>query len=292
MLISSNTTEAPDVSEKGCICLRRLCENWGTIVTFGLIIIWGSIYVFIFLGCHVTTERLAAYLGIFLPFLLKLVLLLWSYFVTLLTPPRPIPARFKLSEGEWEMLEHLVDSPADQQEFVGQLAADRQISITNPNGQISVCRPCRQLKPERAHHCRRCRTCVMRMDHHCPWFNNCIHFHNYRGFFCTLFYTTLIFAYVAISVLLYYTVIPQWQLQSLDLYVAVLVMVALSAVCCIVLGSFFVYHVFLSSNNRTHIENLNPETKSLFNLGSSWKNFQVLQFVFFWWLFRISLNQS
>lgn len=275
-MFSSNTSEATDTTEKGCTCLRRLGNHWGTIVSGALVIICGGTYIFLFLGAHVTTQRTGAYFTILVPFVFILILLVWSYLLTLFTSPRRVPSRFKLSEGEWNMLEQLVDAPTDQQEFVSRLAADRQIVIAVPNGQINVCRPCRQLKPERTHHCRRCRTCVMRMDHHCPWFNNCIHFHNYRSFFCTLFYTTLIFAYVAVSILWYYTAAFQWHLQSTELHEAVLALVAVSAVGSLVMGAFSFYHFYLSCNNRTHIENLNPDTNRLFSLGSSWKNFKVV----------------
>lgn len=41
-------------------------------------------------------------------------------------------------------------------------------------GKLRYCAPCRQFKPDQAHHCHMCHRCVYRMDHHCPWINNCV----------------------------------------------------------------------------------------------------------------------
>ncbi|OQR69173.1 putative palmitoyltransferase ZDHHC20 isoform X2-like, partial [Tropilaelaps mercedesae] len=260
-MISSSIGTAYVEDEKDRTYLQTLYANWGTVLTMALVVVWGGIYVFLFLVVHVTYEQTNTFVGIVVPFLVLLGMLLWSFFLTSLTSPRPIPLQYKLTDVEWEAFERLVESPSTQEEFVSRLVSERQLFMMGPNRQINVCRSCRQLKPDRTHHCRRCKMCVMRMDHHCPWFNNCIHFHNYHSFFCTLFYTGLTFAYVVVTVLLFYTIKFKWQLSSLAYYEPVLILVAVSTLCCLMVMSFFFYHMYLSAKNRTHIENLSSDQK-------------------------------
>ena len=62
-----------------------------------------------------------------------------------------------------------------------------------------LCNSCLRWKFERSHHCRICRKCVLKMDHHCPWVSNCIGLRNYKYFFLTNYYGTILSFFISIS---------------------------------------------------------------------------------------------
>lgn len=47
---------------------------------------------------------------------------------------------------------------------------------TKFDGGRRICRKCRALKPDRAHHCSTCNRCVLKMDHHCVYINKYVSF--------------------------------------------------------------------------------------------------------------------
>lgn len=62
--------------------------------------------------------------------------------------------------------------------------------------EVTKCRRCGKLRPERTHHCRICNRCILKYDHHCPWINQCVGLHNERHF-------VLFLCYLALSTLCY-----------------------------------------------------------------------------------------
>ncbi|CAA0825331.1 Probable protein S-acyltransferase 15 [Striga hermonthica] len=117
-----------------------------------------------------------------------------------------------------------------------------------------LCDKCSVHKPPRAHHCRVCRMCVLRMDHHCSWINNCVGLKNYKSFLLLLFYATAGSTYSAI-VIICCTLEKNWD--SIDNHPAKILHVVcgvMSIGVSLVLGSFLVWHIFLTCRNMTTIE--------------------------------------
>ncbi|KAF8073936.1 DHHC palmitoyltransferase-domain-containing protein [Lyophyllum atratum] len=131
------------------------------------------------------------------------------------------------------------------------------IDFDNPAG---WCRKCWAPKPERTHHCSTCGRCVLKMDHHCPWLgSNCIGHRTYPAFLHFLLSITLLATYLAVlsfSALWYafnnpYTV-------NMDTPIHELILGFVGIIFCFVIGSFFLYHVYLVSTNQTTLENISP----------------------------------
>ena len=59
-----------------------------------------------------------------------------------------------------------------------------------PSAAHNICRVCRMVRPQRAHHCRVCNRCVLRMDHHCYWVDTCVGQGNHKFFLGFLFFAT------------------------------------------------------------------------------------------------------
>jgi palmitoyltransferase ZDHHC2/15/20 len=70
-------------------------------------------------------------------FHLSLLMLLWSFFKTMLTDPGVVPPLWGFYMGDSE------------------------------NKRRRYCLMCHVFKPERCHHCSACNRCVLNMDHHC-----------------------------------------------------------------------------------------------------------------------------
>ncbi|KFK30666.1 hypothetical protein AALP_AA6G012100 [Arabis alpina] len=187
-----------------------------------------------------------------------LIMLLWSYLITVFTDPGSVPEHFRRELGD--NLE--AGNSNDQGGF----------------GSLGYCPKCRNVKPPRCHHCSVCQRCVLKMDHHCVWIVNCVGARNYKFFLLFLFYTFLE-TMLDIVVLL-----PSFikffgqaikhssspgNLASLVLAFVLNLAFVLSLLC------FVVMHISLLSSNTTSVEvhEKNGEVRWKYDLGKK-KNFE------------------
>ncbi|GLB38623.1 putative DHHC palmitoyltransferase family protein [Lyophyllum shimeji] len=131
------------------------------------------------------------------------------------------------------------------------------IDFDNPGG---WCRKCWAPKPERTHHCSTCGRCVLKMDHHCPWLGSkCIGHRTYPAFLHFLCSVTLLAIYIAIISAsgLWYAFNNPYNMND---YTPIheLILVFTGIIFTFVIGSFFLYHVYLVSTNQTTLENISP----------------------------------
>jgi hypothetical protein len=119
----------------------------------------------------------------------------------------------------------------------------------------SYCSLCQQYKPARTHHCSDCQKCCLKMDHHCVWLNNCVGFGNYKFFYLTSFYGTLLCALVFATLLQ----ILIWQLSTSQLignsvqFLILTVFAGVLGLGCLVL---FGFHTYIITKGRTTIEEI------------------------------------
>eukprot|EP00039_Didymoeca_costata_P007918 m.105404 g.105404 ORF g.105404 m.105404 type:complete len:320 (+) comp13873_c1_seq1:954-1913(+) len=203
---------------------------------------------------------------------LVLILMMWSYWRTIMTRVKSIPTDFKLDALE---LRSLMD-----EETVPESVSVRKLPIKtrNSEGGLKFCTRCRGLKPDRAHHCSICGTCVLKMDHHCPWVNNCVGFHNYK-FFCLFLFWTMVYITILVATSL------KWFLLfikggDLDIGDEGLTMEAISLPLLFIIAIVFgfsvsalgFFHTYLTLRNKTTIDSFRDEnfvkpTKRGWDLG-------------------------
>ncbi|KAK7468920.1 palmitoyltransferase for Vac8p [Stygiomarasmius scandens] len=122
------------------------------------------------------------------------------------------------------------------------------------------CRACWAPKPERTHHCSFCGRCVLKMDHHCPWLGNrCIGHRTYPAFLHFILCITLLASYIAsISAhAFYYSITHPYNVDEMT-PVHELLLAFAGVVFTLVIGSFFLYHLYLVTTNQTTLENISP----------------------------------
>ncbi|KAN0100355.1 DHHC palmitoyltransferase domain containing protein [Tylopilus felleus] len=168
------------------------------------------------------------------PFDALALMLLWNYYLCIVTDPGRVP------DG-WEP------------DFL----AGEGYEVKKLTGGPRHCRSCAKYKPPRSHHCRQCNRCVLRMDHHCPWVNNCIGYFNYGHFLRFLFYVDVTCTYHLSMVTRrvmdtmntrYYN-----DLSGFDFLLVVLNYVFVVPVILAV-GAFSLYHFYNLTSNTTTIE--------------------------------------
>ncbi|KAF8899051.1 zf-DHHC-domain-containing protein [Infundibulicybe gibba] len=172
-------------------------------------------------------------LGLLVPFNVLVGMLLWNYFLCVVTDPGQVPSN-------WEP-----DVDSDGYE------------VKKLTGRPRHCRVCNKFKPPRAHHCRQCDRCVLRMDHHCPWINNCVGHFNHGHFIRFLFYVDLACSYhvAMITWRVYSTMGSRYWDEPSGME---LVFIILNYVACVpvllCVGIFSLYHFKGLLQNTTTIE--------------------------------------
>ena len=178
----------------------------------------------------------------------------WAYYRTSFTHAGRIPKEFAEISDEFRVWPPCYDIRA--QEWLP--------------GIPTLCKHCKIVRPERAHHCRWCDTCVTRWDHHCPLVGNCIGYGNHRYFIqfllCCDLACILLVAYINIDIV--YCLIGDWKsirtrwdmepndlpsnVTNLGIWVGVGGILALTfAISLSVLGGM---HLWFSTTNYTTLE--------------------------------------
>ncbi|KAF9223797.1 zf-DHHC-domain-containing protein [Gyrodon lividus] len=123
---------------------------------------------------------------------------------------------------------------------------------------VTRCKRCGEMRPERAHHCRICNKCVLKYDHHCPVrINQCVGLHNERHF--VLFMAYLAVATFFLSFLGYshaldalgITYVP-WT-HTLPQLCFILIYI-LSVVICIAITLMLLWHLWGIARGETSVE--------------------------------------
>ncbi|KAG6780968.1 hypothetical protein POTOM_013848 [Populus tomentosa] len=203
-----------------------------------------------------------------------LVMLLWSYFTTVLTDPG-VPPNWRPSIDE---------ESGDADPLVGLGYEGTDLGLNQPatfgepaNPQLRVCRKCNQFKPPRCHHCSVCGRCILKMDHHCVWVVNCVGALNYKYFLLFLFYTFLLTTLVTLSLLrLFIAFFTDGVINGTPgTLVATFVTFVLNLSFALSIMGFLVMHISLVLGNTTTIEAFEKKTnpKWRYDLGRR-KNFE------------------
>uniref|UniRef100_A0A6M2ELK8 S-acyltransferase n=1 Tax=Populus davidiana TaxID=266767 RepID=A0A6M2ELK8_9ROSI len=204
-----------------------------------------------------------------------LVMLLWSYFATVLTDPGGVPPNWRPSIDE---------ESGDADPLVGLGYEGTDLGLNQPatfgepaNPQLRVCRKCNQFKPPRCHHCSVCGRCILKMDHHCVWVVNCVGALNYKYFLLFLFYTFLLTTLVTLSLLrLFIAFFTDGVINGTPgTLVATFVTFVLNLSFALSIMGFLVMHISLVLGNTTTIEAFEKKTnpKWRYDLGRR-KNFE------------------
>ena len=139
-------------------------------------------YVIVLWGPRVNTHFLIPPMLAIFHFLF--IMLLWSFFQSMLTDPGQVPAFWGFHIGDPE------------------------------NKRRRYCLMCNVFKPERCHHCSACNRCVLNMDHHCPWINNCVGFWNRKYFMLLLISVWLISYFIIFSMGYDFLQSIKWEIDA------------------------------------------------------------------------------
>ncbi|KAH6928745.1 hypothetical protein HPB50_018927 [Hyalomma asiaticum] len=224
-------------------------------------------YVVVFCCSIVLQDSPVTAVAFGIVFHLVLFMCLWSFVHTTLSSPFAMPLSYRLGASEQQALSRCPNEFA-RRGLLDVLAAQRRVLTVGTDGCVRVCEPCRLIKPDRCHHCSTCRKCILKMDHHCPWFNNCVHFGNYKFFLLTLFYAVALSVYGVATLGAYMAKVwPGTPTAPLSLHLAGIVGVATT----LGLGGFLATHIAMMLSNETTLEDMrgpvfrNPEDS--FDIG-------------------------
>ena len=147
---------------------------------------------------------------------------------------------------------------------------------------VKECTTCHLPKPARSKHCSVCNICVARFDHHCIWMNSCVGLYNYKFFLLFLLAHSILCMYGGtLGLLIFMFQIKQQNLLtgvfrdsqghrfrgSWNLVLQYIVghqtafffVVVLCLMMGVVLGIFFVHHLWLVNQNLTTNERMKRE---------------------------------
>uniref|UniRef100_A0A8C5WWB9 Palmitoyltransferase n=1 Tax=Laticauda laticaudata TaxID=8630 RepID=A0A8C5WWB9_LATLA len=215
-----------------------------------------------------TFSSLVAYLTVFH---IIFVFFIWTYWMSIFTPPLQPDKKFHMSYADKERYEN-EERPEGQRQILVEMARKLPVCTRTGNGAIRFCDRCQLIKPDRCHHCSVCAVCVLKMDHHCPWVNNCIGFSNYKFFLLFLAYSLLYCTFIAMTVFKYFIKFWTVNLQIKDTF-HVLFLLFVAVMFLVSLLFLFGYHCWLISQNRSTLEAFSAPVfssgpdKNGFNLG-------------------------
>lgn len=128
-------------------------------------------------------------------------------------------------------------------------------TVKRSTGTRRWCSKCNAPKPDRCHHCRKCGTCILRMDHHCPWvMDSCIGLRNYHAFLLFLWYTTGLSVYTLYTLVSAFVRLLERDDEDIALPISWILLAALALIVGMALLPFFIFHVYLTSVNKTTLE--------------------------------------
>ncbi|CAD8097717.1 unnamed protein product [Paramecium sonneborni] len=137
------------------------------------------------------------------------------------------------------------------------------------------CKKCFIPKPLRTHHCSQCRCCWQRMDHHCQWINNCVAQDNYKIFISMIFYASCLLVWVSISQYTVFLNVIETDVPDLILFIIVLHYYFTLLITVLITG-FFIFHLYLISQNKTTLEQLEDKPDRLNYNQGIWQNFKSI----------------
>jgi len=183
------------------------------------------------------------------------VLFVWSYWMTIFTPPGRAPARWHLSPSAVASL----SAATSEDEWKSRLASVAgqmgcNVKQRSVQGAVRYCEKCECIKPDRSHHCSVCEVCTLKMDHHCPWVNNCVGFANYKFFMLFLCYALIYCIFIALTSLKYFVRFWEDSANNKTPKYHIMFVFLVSLLFTISLSSLFWYHVYLVLHNRSTLE--------------------------------------
>ncbi|KAH7936766.1 hypothetical protein HPB49_003909 [Dermacentor silvarum] len=261
----SDLGQHEDCSFRDCCPTLYWLLCWIPVALVAALFSW-AYYAYVVLFCYsiVLQESTVTAAAFTLVFHLLLFLCLWSFVRTTLSAPIAVPLPYQLSAGEQQALSGCRRNEIAYRRLLDMLALQRGVLTVGVDGCVRVCEPCCLIKPDRCHHCSTCRKCILKMDHHCPWFNNCVHFGNYKFFLLTLFYAVALSVYGVTTMGTH--VVKMWLGATATPSSFHLTLVTLlGVVLALGLGSFLCAHISMMLGNETTLEDMrgpvfrNPE---------------------------------
>ncbi|XP_037087244.1 palmitoyltransferase ZDHHC20-B-like [Pollicipes pollicipes] len=261
------------IARKPCgVCIA--ITKWIPVIFILAVVCW-SYYAYVVELCLVTVESYAEKVVYLMLYHILLLLFLWAYYQTVMTPIGRVPKQFRLSPADLERFEATEDSSL-QIQILDKHAADGCLPTYNRtmSGTLRYCERCRLIKPDRCHHCSVCGECVLKMDHHCPWVNNCIGFANYKFFVLFLGYAFTYCVYITLSTLKYFIVFWKDGLQGMARF-HILFLFFVAAMFGVSLISLLGYHCYLVLRNQSTLETFRPP---IFQSGPDKRGFHMGKF--------------